>query len=85
MTSREEKQWTYLRKDVEDRPARDRKYRFRDGAILDPDDQRRVNFKTELLESVEGSEHLEDFRKSDGEVSFLLVANKWTILNLLSS
>jgi len=58
-----------FRKDVEDtRPQKDRKYRFRDHAgKLDQDDQRRVQFKELLLESVDNS-HMEDFRKSDEEL-----------------
>lgn len=58
-------------KDVEDRtsrPEHDRKYRFRDHARLDPDDQRRVDFKQKLLEGVDASQGLEDYRKSDEEV-----------------
>lgn len=62
------KESTYLRKDIEDRPPQDRKYRFRDQGNLDPDDQRRLEFKKELLKSVEQSERLEGFRKSDDEV-----------------
>ena len=59
---------TYLRKDVEEgRPQQDRKYRFRDQDRLDPDDQRRVEFKKKLLDGVDGS-HLERFRKSNEEV-----------------
>jgi hypothetical protein len=58
----------YLSKDVEDRPPEDRKYRFRDNRKLDPDDQRRLEFKELLLSSVESSNGLEDYRKSDDEV-----------------
>jgi hypothetical protein len=59
---------TYLSKDVEEgRPQQDRKYRFRDQASLDPDDQRRVEFKSKLLDGVDTSD-LERFRKSDEEV-----------------
>jgi hypothetical protein len=62
------KESTYLRKDVEGgRPPQDRKYRFRDEGNLDPDDQRRVEFKRKLREAVDGSD-LEGFRKSDDEV-----------------
>ena len=62
------KESTYLGKDVEEgRPQQDRKHRFRDQATLDPDDQRRVEFKKKLLESVEGG-GLERYRKSDKEV-----------------
>jgi hypothetical protein len=63
------KESTYLRKDIEDRPSHDRKYRFRDQGSLDPDDQRRVEFKKKLLEGVERSERMESYRKSDDEVS----------------
>jgi nucleosome binding factor SPN SPT16 subunit len=57
-----------LRKDLESgRPAKDRKYRFRDNGHLEPDDQRRVEFKKKLLDSVEQSD-LESFRRSDEEV-----------------
>jgi hypothetical protein len=63
------KESTYLRKDIEDRPSQDRKYRFRDQGSLDPDDQRRVEFKKKLLEGVERSERMESYRKSDDEVS----------------
>lgn len=64
------KESTYLRRDVEDgaRPPEDRKYRFRDNGELDFDDQRRVEFKRKLLESVEGSEYLQEYRKSEDEV-----------------
>lgn len=63
----------YEGKDVEDRgssrPAKDRKHRFRDQERdLEPDDQRRVEFKQKLMDSVESSRGLEDFRKSDEEV-----------------
>lgn len=62
------KESTYLRKDMEEgRPQQDRKYRFRDQANLDPDDQRRVEFKRQLLAGVENSD-LERYRKSDEEV-----------------
>jgi len=64
------KESTYLRKDIEDRPLQDRRYRFRDEAHLEPDDQRRVQFKNTLLDSVEKSKWLEDYRKSDDEVRF---------------
>jgi hypothetical protein len=65
----EQKDSTYLRKDIEDRPPQDRRYRFRDhNTNLDPDDQRRVQFKTKLLDSVESSKHLEDFQKSDSQL-----------------
>ena len=68
---------TYIRKDVEDRPQQDRKYRFRDQQNLDLDDQRRLKFKNLLLENVENSS-LEDFRKDDNEVkgSSLLLPNQ---------
>ena len=58
-------------KDVEERgrPQRDRKYRFRDNQELEPDDQRRVEFKKKLLDSVENAE-MERFRKSGEEVCF---------------
>ena len=62
----------FLNHDVEDsgRPEQDRKYRFRDNGDLDPDDQRRVEFKKKLLDGVENADaNLEAFRKSDEEVS----------------
>ncbi|KAM3068877.1 hypothetical protein ACMFMG_004051 [Clarireedia jacksonii] len=60
-----------LRKDLESgRPAKDRKYRFRDNGRLEPDDQRRVEFKKKLLESVKRSD-LESFRKSDEELKHI--------------
>lgn len=62
---------SFLGKDVEDRPPQDRKYRFRDEGRLEPDDQRRVQFKAKLLKSAEDSKFLEDYRKSDDEVSLL--------------
>lgn len=71
-TSSEES--NYLRKDVEDRPLEDRKYRFRDQGKLDPDDQRRVMFKKQLLDSVESSNYLQEFRKSEAEVRFPLTS-----------
>jgi hypothetical protein len=60
-----------LGKDIEDgvKPQGDRKYRFRDQENLEPDDLRRVEFKTTLLESVESSKYLEEYRKSDEEAS----------------
>ena len=67
--SDQSKESTYLRKDVEDQPPQDRKYRFRDNSKLDPDDQRRVEFKTKLLDGVEKSK-LEKYRKSDSEACF---------------
>jgi len=66
---RQPKESTYLRKDAEDHPPQDRKYRFRDQSQLDPDDQRRVEFKKKLLDSVESSRYLEDYRKDNSEVS----------------
>jgi len=69
--SRQLKESTFLQKDVEDRPPQDRKYRFRDESQLDPDDQWRVLFKKKLLDSVESSEYLEEYRKDDVEVSDL--------------
>jgi hypothetical protein len=65
------------RNDVEDgRPQKDRKYRFRENNLeLDKDDQRRVHFKTLLLESVDKSQYLEDFRRSDDEVRFVHVVS----------
>lgn len=77
------KESTYLRKDVEDKPQQDRRYRFRDEAHLEPDDRRRVQFKTTLLESVERSKYLEDYRKSDDEVSFMVLDKSTLILNSL--
>jgi hypothetical protein len=68
--SDQSKESTYLRKDVEDQPPQDRKYRFRDNSKLDPDDQRRVEFKTKLLDGVAHSK-LEEYRKSDSEACFL--------------
>jgi hypothetical protein len=64
-----------LGKDIEDgaKPQRDRKYRFRDHENLEADDLRRVEFKTTLLKSVESSKYLEEYRKSDEEVSPLLI------------
>lgn len=63
----------YLRKDLEEgRPQEDRKYRFRDNGKLDPDDQRRLEFKNKLIDSVESSKGLEDFRKSEEDVRFPL-------------
>lgn len=61
----------YLRKDIEDRgkPLHDRKYRFRDHGYLEPDDQRRVEFKKKLLAGVDRG-NLEGYRKSDDEVCF---------------
>jgi nucleosome binding factor SPN SPT16 subunit len=60
-----------LRHDIEEgaqaRPQQDRKYRFRDQEHLDPDDQRRVEFKKKLLDAVESGD-LESFRKTDDEV-----------------
>jgi hypothetical protein len=73
----------YLSKDVEDRPPQDRKYRFRDEAHLEPDDQRRVQFKTKLLESVEGSKSLEVYRKSNSEVSFVTLDDPIVILKAI--
>jgi hypothetical protein len=67
--SDQSKESSYLRKDVEDRPPQDRKYRFRDNSKLDPDDQRRVEFKTKLLDGVEHSK-LEEYRKSDSDARF---------------
>lgn len=60
-------------KDVEERggPQRDRKYRFRDNQELEPDDQRRVEFKKKLLDSVENAE-MERFRKGGEEVCFFI-------------
>lgn len=67
-TSRKPKESIYLRKDVEEgRPQQDRKYRFRDNAQLEPDDQRRVEFKKKLLDSANSS-RLEDFRTGDEEL-----------------
>jgi len=60
-----------IRKDVEEtgKPQQDKKYRFRDNGVLEPDDQRRVEFKTKLLDSVDSADSkLERFRKSDDEV-----------------
>lgn len=68
ITNTNPKESTYLQKDVEDRPPEDRKYRFRDQGTLDPDDQRRVMFKKQLLESVESSNYLQEYRKSEEEV-----------------
>lgn len=66
------KESTYLRKDVEDKPPEDRKYRFRDQGKLDPDDQKRVIFMKQLLDSVEGSDYLQEYRKSEDEVRLTL-------------
>ncbi|KAL3422328.1 cation efflux family protein [Phlyctema vagabunda] len=58
----------HLRRDVEEgKPQNDRKYRFRDNGYLEPDDQRRVEFKTKLLHGVD-RDNLEAFRKRDGEL-----------------
>jgi hypothetical protein len=63
------KKSTYLGQDEEvGRPAKDRKYRFRDHENLDPDDQRRVTFKKKLIQSVDRSD-LEKYRKSNEEAS----------------
>lgn len=59
-----------LRKDLENgRPQKDRKYRFRDAVDgqLEPDDQRRVEFKQKLLEGCDG-DRLEEFRLDDEHV-----------------
>ena len=63
----------YLGKDVEDRsrPAKDRQYRFRDNRKLDPDDQRREEFKHKLMDGVERSKVLQEYRKSEDEVRSL--------------
>ena len=77
--SNPQKDSTYLRKDVEDtKPSKDRKYRFRDNSTLDPDDQRRLKFKQKLLESVESSKYLEEYRKNDDQVNLLLLADATT-------
>lgn len=72
-TNSTQKDSTYLWKDVEDRPLQDRKYRFRDQGKLDPDDQRRVQFKKQLLDSVESSSYLQEYRKSEEEVALLTI------------
>ncbi|RDW92467.1 cation diffusion facilitator-like protein [Coleophoma crateriformis] len=57
-----------IRRDLEQgRPRSDRKYRFRDHGYLEPDDQRRVEFKKKLMAGVDCS-NLESFRKSDEEL-----------------
>lgn len=68
ITNTPAKEAAYLGRDVEERPAQDRKYRFRDQGKLDEDDQRRVQFKEQLLESVESSNYLQEYRKSEEEV-----------------
>lgn len=68
------KQSTYLRRDLEQgRPSKDRKYRFRDHGPLEPDDRRREEFKTKLLDGVKSSS-LEGFRKKDEEVCYSLLS-----------
>lgn len=60
-----------VRTDVENlgKPQKDRKYRFRDNGHLEPDDERRVEFKKTLLRSTNGPDaNLERFRRSDEEV-----------------
>lgn len=61
----------FLGKDVEDRrsrPKEDRQCRFRDNNQLDRDDQRRVEFKQKLMDGVERSRWLEEYRKSGDDV-----------------
>jgi hypothetical protein len=75
-------------RDVESagRPQQDHKYRFRDNAELEPDDQRRVEFKKKLLDSVENADSkMERFRKSDEEVCFLFIFTKFSMLMILHS
>ena len=81
--SRKETNTSTLSKDVEDRPQRDRMYRFRDSQPLDADDERRVEFKKLLLNGAEQGEELENFRKSDEEVYLSPVLQ--TKLNLLET
>ena len=51
------KESAYIQRDVEEgRPQQDRKYRFRDHGNLDLDDQRRVEFKVQLLKVIEESD-----------------------------
>lgn len=71
-SSSQVKESEYLRQDVETgRPPKDRKYRFRDNGNLEPDDQRRLEFKNKLLSAVEaGNKKLDGFRKSEDEVCF---------------
>jgi hypothetical protein len=65
------KESTDLRNDIEEgRPPQDRKYRFRDQGALDPDDQRRVEFKRKLLDAVDGG-NLERYRKDDASVCLI--------------
>lgn len=62
------KESEYLRRDLESgQPSKDHKYRFRDHGNLEPDDQRREEFKQKLLSAVDNGD-LEKFRKSDEEV-----------------
>jgi hypothetical protein len=64
----------------------DHKYRFRDNAELEPDGQRRVDFKKKLLDSVENADSkMERFRKSDEEVCFLFIFTKFSMLVILHS
>ena len=77
--SSQQKDSAYLRKDVEDtKPSKDHKYRFSDNSTLDADDQRRLKFKQKLLESVESSKYLEEYRKNDDQVNLLLLADATT-------
>ena len=70
---------TSLRRDLEEgtRPQGDHKYRFRDQSSLDADDRRRVQFKKTLLESVNRSKFLEEYRKSDEEVC---PSSTWSVI-----
>jgi hypothetical protein len=53
---------------------------------LEPDDQRRVEFKKKLLDSVENADSkMERFRKSDEEVCFLFIFTKFSMLMILHS
>jgi hypothetical protein len=75
-------------RDVESagKPQQDHKYRFRDNAELEPDDQRRVEFQKKLLDSVENADSkMERFRKSDEEVCFLFIFTKFSMLMILHS
>jgi len=76
-TNQKPKESIYLRRDVEEgRPQQDRKYRFRDIAQLEPDDQRRVEFKKKLLDSANSS-RLEDFRTGDEEACLINYHQDW--------
>jgi hypothetical protein len=69
------KESTNIRKDVEEgRLQQDRKYRFRDQGNLDPDDQRRVEFKKKSLVVVDEN-NLKRYKKSIDEVCSLSLSD----------